>query len=88
MNKVGLWNEHPPTPDYAVMLRNALDTSEHGQRVQVVGPDWHTGGKHVTSLTPFMEALHNNATVQASIVPCIKPHPKYQSNQPTNQPTD
>ena len=40
---VGLWNEHPPTAEYALLLRQALDSSEHGGAVEVVAPDWHTG---------------------------------------------
>ena len=61
-------NEHPPTPDYALYLRRALDQSRHGAETQIVGPDWHTGSPAVEGpLSPFMEALHENATVRAAI---------------------
>ena len=38
---IGLWNEHPPTPEYALFLRAALDSSASGKATEIVGPDWH-----------------------------------------------
>ena len=55
---MGLWNEHPPTPDYALFLRAALDRSKHGAATQIVGPDWHTSPNDGPGdkLHPFMQA--------------------------------
>eukprot|EP00035_Acanthoeca_spectabilis_P033897 m.25971 g.25971 ORF g.25971 m.25971 type:complete len:1077 (+) comp6262_c0_seq1:117-3347(+) len=64
---VGLWNEHPPTPDYAILLRRALDASVHGRDTAIVGPDWHTGKGQGNDLEPFMQAIHTNATVKAAV---------------------
>ena len=66
---MGLWNEHPPTPDYVLFLRAALDRSKYGGRTLIAGPDWHTAYSPKTDgvLHPFMEAIHKNASVRAAI---------------------
>ena len=84
---IGLWNEHPPTPDYVLLLQAALNASQHGAAAEIVGPDWHLGHGNDTqqrsmvndtqqyvsdqlsdsSLAPFMQALHNNASVRAAV---------------------
>lgn len=64
---VGLWNEHPPTPDYTIFLRRALDASRHGTGARIVAPDWHVGRGEPNTLEPFMKALHSNRTVQHAI---------------------
>lgn len=61
---LGLWNEHPPTPDYALYLRAALDRSVSGKATQLVGPDWHFSAG---PLVPFLTALVSNASVRAAI---------------------
>lgn len=50
-----------------MLLRKALDASQHGTDAQIIGPDWHTSHGSNSSLVPFMQALQTNASVRAAI---------------------
>lgn len=64
---VGLWNEHPPTAEYALLLRQALDSSEHGGAVEVVAPDWHTGHGNNTRAVATPGSSTSSSTGSSSI---------------------
>eukprot|EP01079_Euglenida_sp_SAG-EU17-18_P000934 gene934-2582_t len=80
---VGLWNEHPPTPDYPVLLRRALDARSTGRQTKIVGPDWHL---HSPLLDPFLDALQHNDTVREAIDRVGFHYPHRLAGDPTQYP--